>query len=145
MFSTLSNSGFLEMMTFKEFKEFSLIILTLQYDAWLWFLSNFGEVFSNLPLTIQSPLIFFSISPSLLLIYSRKWIHWARGTPDVIWPFSVVFGSLIIQACNHSMIGWPRVSWANSQTEYARKNKLTIYGRINSSIQINISLKSLII
>lgn len=111
----------IQLMTFKEFKEFSLIILMLKFDAWHWFLSNFGEVFSNLPLTIQLPLIFFSISPSLLLIYSRKWIHWARGTPDVICPFSVVFGSLIIKACNHSVIGWPRVSWANSLTEYARK------------------------
>lgn len=49
----------IQLMTFKEFKEFSLIILMLKFDAWLWFLSNFGEVFSNLPLTIQLPLIFF--------------------------------------------------------------------------------------
>lgn len=68
-------------MTFKEFKEFSLIILMLKFDAWLWFLSNFGEVFSNLPLTIQSPLIFFFYIPVFAAHLFQKMDSLSKGNP----------------------------------------------------------------
>lgn len=71
----------IQLMTFKEFKEFSLIILMLKFDAWLWFLSNFGEVFSNLPLTIQLPLIFFFYIPVFAAHLFQKMDSLSKGNP----------------------------------------------------------------